>query len=377
MKTSVVTFSNWLKLPLGLLVAAGSLSGCGKIGDPLPPVPRRRLVVETLRVRQEGGRLVLSFPLVRTRQTRQIERIDIYRLIEAEQTPLTLTTETFENRASIIASIPAAQIPPDRSTVTYVDPLETSRLPQGARHLYAVRVIDATGARADLSSFAIIHPLAEVAAAATELRAAQEEKQIILTWKAPERNVTGAGPVNLAGYNIYRRLAGTTGPLLRLNDQPLAEARFVDRGFDFGASYEYAVRAISRAGGQENQAANDPARPTVVESDESQLLLHAAKDTFAPAAPSLVTVASINRVVSLFWPLNTEPDIAGYHIYRAEEEKGKPSAWRRINSQLHQTGSWRDERVVVGRTYFYQVTAVDRFGNESQRSDTVSEIANP
>ena len=376
MKTSVVTFSNWLKLPLGLLLVTGSLSGCGKIGDPLPPVPRRRLVVETLQVRQEGGRLVLSFPLVRPRQTRQIERIDIYRLVEPDRTPLALTTETFESRASIIASIPAAQIPPDRSTVTYVDPLEMSNITSGIRHLYAVRVIDATGAGADLSSFGIIHPLAEVATTPTELRAAQEEKEIILTWKAPERNVTGTSPVNLAGYNIYRRPAGTEGSLIRLNDQPLVEARFVDRGFEFGATYEYAVRAISRATGTETTV-SDPARPTVVESDESQLLLHAAKDTFAPAAPSLVTIASINRVVSLFWPLNTEPDIAGYHIYRAEEENGKPSAWRRINPQLHQTGSWRDERVVVGRTYFYQVTAVDRFGNESQRSDTVSEIVNP
>ena len=49
-----------------------------------------------------------------------------------------------------------------------------------------------------------------------------------------------------------------------------------------------------------------------------------------------MTVASINRVVSLFWPLNNEADVAGYHVYRAEEEGTPLSNWRRLNAQLLQ-----------------------------------------
>jgi hypothetical protein len=399
MKTSVDTYCSvdrprvglsrgltGLLLTLGLL-----LSGCGKIGDPLPPIPRSRLLIEDLQVSQVGARLVLTFPLVRTRQTQRIARIDIYRLIEAEREPLALPAEIYESRASIIASLPADQIPLNRSAVTYVDPLDPLQMKgmaRGVRYRYAVRVIDATGTGADLSNYGVIHPLADVAAAPTNLQSRQLEKQIILTWSAPESKATGPTgqigqtgqtektPVNVAGYHIYRRTAGSDAPAVRLNDQPLIEPRFVDQAFQFGLSYEYTVRAISRQPGAGEETA-DPSRPAMVESDESPLLVHQAQDTFAPAAPTLVTIASINKAISLFWPLNTESDIAGYHLYRAEEQNGQPVNWRRINTQLHQTGTWRDERVVLGRTYFYQITAVDRFGNESAKSAPVSETVNP
>lgn len=366
MKTSVVTFCS-LILISGLL-----LSGCGKIGDPLPPLVRTPLGIEELRIAQEGGRLVLSLPLVRSRQTRRIERVDIYRLIEESSDPLGLPTEIFTARASIIASIPGAEIPVSRSTVTYVDPLEMKKIRRGIRYRYAVRVINLSGAASDLSGYATILPLADVAAAPTALAATQQEREIVLSWQGPTTNSTGSTPVNLAGYNIYRRVAGSNDPPRRLNSGPLRDPLFRDQGFQFGLSYEYLVRAIS----QPPTVATGAAEATGIESDESPLLLHLAKDTFAPAAPTAVTAASINRVVSIFWPLNAEADVAGYHIYRAEAENGQPATWQRLNPQLHLSGSWRDDRVVVGRTYLYQITAVDRFGNESARSETVRETVN-
>jgi hypothetical protein len=39
---------------LALLLAVGLLTGCGKIGEPLPPIERTPLGVEELRVAQEG-----------------------------------------------------------------------------------------------------------------------------------------------------------------------------------------------------------------------------------------------------------------------------------------------------------------------------------
>ncbi len=103
--------------------------------------------------------------------------------------------------------------------------------------------------------------------------------------------------VNLAGYHVYRRTAGSDAPAMRLNDQPLTEPRFVDQAFQFGLSYEYTVRAISRQPGA-GEETTDPSRPTVVESDESQVLVHQARDTFPPAAPTLVTIASINKAIT-------------------------------------------------------------------------------
>ena len=92
-----------------------------------------------------------------------------------------------------------------------------------------------------------------------------------------------------------------------------------------------------------------------------------------PAPPKPVTIASINSIVSLFWPLSAEPDVVGYNIYRTEEESAPPEKWVKINPELHKTASFRDDHAQVGRKYFYQITAVDAFGNESARSETVSE----
>src|SRR5215472_2146284 len=53
-------------------------AACGKIGDPLPPIPRSPLTVSELSVEQQGTQLVLSFPFTRTARTR-LQRVDISR----------------------------------------------------------------------------------------------------------------------------------------------------------------------------------------------------------------------------------------------------------------------------------------------------------
>lgn len=383
MKISVATFFNWFRL-LPLFALLTLLTACGKIGEPLPPIPRTPLIVDELKVVQEGTRMVLRFPLVRSRQTREIDRIDVYRLVESGTDPAGLPVEVFASRASVIASIPADQIPLNRSAATFVDPLEPleplklGSIVRGVRYRYAIRIVNRNGAAADLSNYAMILPLTDVAAPPAGVAAAQTEREIVITWQPPPRNANGTTPVNLAGYNIYRKTVGSEAPPTRLNRAPIAEPRFSDQLFQFGLSYEYQVRAISQPPNQANQA-NQPGSGNIgiVESDESPTLIHQAKDSFAPAAPGSLTIASVNRIVSLFWPLNTEADIAGYHIYRADEENAPPAGWRRLDPQLHQTGSWRDDRVTAGKTYFYRITAVDRFGNESLPSAIVSETVLP
>ena len=373
MRISADTFYSRGWTPLGLLLTAlltGLLTGCGKIGEPLPPIARAALSIEELRVEQEGGGLVLRFPLARPREMRRVARVEVYRLVEEGSDPAGVPPDLFVARASVIAVIQAEQIPADRSTVTYVDPLDVKTLRAGIRYRYAVRVINRTGAGADLSNYALIQPLAEVAGPPQELRASQEERQIIITWNAPAANFNGTLPVNLAGYNLYRRAVGTEVPGVRLNGAPLRDPLFRDLKFEFGTSYEYQVRAVSRPAGSPDSGPG-------IESDASLPLVHTAQDTFPPTPPIAVTIASINRTVSIFWPLNSEPDVAGYNIYRAGESDGQLTAWQRLNTTIQLSGSWRDEKVTAGRTYHYRITAVDLLGNESLPSAVVSETVNP
>lgn len=67
--------------------------------------------------------------------------------------------------------------------------------------------------------------------------------------------------------------------------------------------------------------------------------------------------------VILFWDANTEPDLAGYNVYRNDE---------RINGYLVLTNSYRDRNVEPGKRYTYKVTAVDKGRKESDFSNEVT-----
>ena len=348
-----------------LLTTVYFLTGCGKIGDPLPPIPRAPLVIEELQVVQQGTELILSFPLVRTARAAKLQRIDVYRLAESASDPQGVAVETFSDRASLVTSI--GQIPDKTSIITYRDALDLKSSARNQRYRYAVRLVTQAGQAADFSNYAVIVPLFDLAMPPGELKVAQQEKQVDLSWSAPAANESGTVPANVAGYNVYRREADK---LVKLNAQPLTQPRFADRSFAFGAEYQYTVRALSLLTGSASLA-------TAIESNESAPLVHTPKDTFPPAAPNPATIASIGGLVSLFWPLNQETDVAGYNIYRAESGQTPPSQWIKLNAQLHKSASFRDDRVRVGKEYFYQVTAVDVYGNESARSETKSETVNP
>lgn len=354
-----------LCLSISLSLCLSLLTACGKIGDPLPPIPRAPLIIEELNVTQQGTQLVLSFPLVRNARSQKLQRIDVYRLIESVNDPAGLSQEAFSERAGLLTSI--EQIPAQTSTIIYRDSLDLKTTARNQRYRYAIRLVNEAGQAADFSNYANATPLLDLSVPPADIKATQREKEIELNWAPPAINESGTTPANVAGYNLYRRIGDT---VVKLNAEPLEQPRFIDRTFTFGATYQYTVRALSLLPGSTSLNA-------AIESNESLPLAHTPKDTFPPIAPGPVTIASIGGIVSLFWPLNQETDIAGYNLYRAEEENTSPEKWIKLNPQLHKTASFRDDRVQVGKQYFYQITAIDIYGNESVRSVTVSETVNP
>src|SRR5262245_58411576 len=98
------------------------LAACGKVGPPEAPLKRESLLVKDLSVEQRGAHLILSFPFTRTPKTK-LQRVDVYRLLEPLDAPMGLPIETFSERASVVYSIMADDIPLDRSGVVYNDAL--------------------------------------------------------------------------------------------------------------------------------------------------------------------------------------------------------------------------------------------------------------
>ena len=101
-----------------------------------------------------------------------------------------------------------------------------------------------------------------------------------------------------------------------------------------------------------------------------------ALDVFPPAIPAgLAAVANPPAngepaSIDLSWQPNTEPDLAGYYVYRHEAE----TPWQRISgSQPVPAPAFHDPSVQPGYTYVYGVSAVDRSGHESGRSADAQE----
>jgi fibronectin type 3 domain-containing protein len=144
---------------------------------------------------------------------------------------------------------------------------------------------------------------------------------------------------------------------------PSRTNNYRDTQFEFGKTYVYVVRTLITQDGAE------------IESDNSDPATVAAIDTFPPAAPQGLVAAVLpgaapnTLVVDLTWSLNLETDLAGYHVYRSEQEGTRGQL---VTPDLLPVPAVRDNSVEPGHRYWYTVTAVDRAGNESSPSTPVA-----
>jgi fibronectin type 3 domain-containing protein len=337
---------------------------CGKRKPPLPPVER---IIQRAEISgtQRGNIINLSWNLpaqnTSAGNTLNISSADIYRLAESLTAPLTLSEDEFASRSTLISTLPVTVEDFRRGQLAFTDTLQFSSQP--ARLRYAVRFVNASGQKAAFSNFLIIEPTSKVAGNPTLLTAQVSDNAVLLSWIAPKENVDGSTPVNIIGYNVYR-ISGADDSANVLNNTLLTENKFNDRSFDFGADYRYFVRTVSLGGGGET-----------VESLNSNTIELKPKDTFAPRPPSALTIAAAPGNLSIFFAVNTERDLAGYLVYRSNNSDKPLSDWTLLTKELLTINTYRDTNVESGKTYFYYLIAVDKNGNVSDPSETISETA--
>lgn len=354
LKKAVLTFMT-LSFTFGL--------SCGKRAVPLPPVERVQQRVE-ITGSQRGNFVILSWMMPARNapggSVLNIDRLDVYRLIEPLNTPLSLTEESFASRSTLIGSIPISKNDFARKELTYTDTLEFSG--QNARLRYAVRFVNVSGQKAAFSNFLLIEPTARVADKPFNLSVEITENAVKLNWNAPEVNVDGSKPANILGYNVYA-VSDEKEPQLK-NRMPISGTEFLDKFFQFNTNYKYFVRTVSLSG------AGEP-----IESLNSNTIEVLPKDIFAPSAPSALTIAAAPNNISIFFAVNPESDIAGYNVFRSANPDQKKSDWTRLTDSPIKTNTFRDADVQSGKTYYYYLTAVDTSGNTSEPSEIVSETA--
>ncbi|MCU1288395.1 MAG: Fibronectin type protein [Acidobacteria bacterium] len=335
---------------------------CGKRKPPLPPVESVSQRVE-INGFQRGGQIILSWRMPARNASEgnvlSINRADIYRLVEAADSPLTLTEEEFASRSTLIGNLQISNSDFALQRLTYTDTLEFAAQPVRIR--YAIRFVNNSGQKAAFSNFLLIDPSANVAGNPEALSASVSQDGVLLKWQAPRANINGSVPVNILGYNLYRSDSKNDTAKL-LNAAPVSDTNYSDNLFEFNKEYFYFVRSVSVGGGGEP-----------VESLESNIVRITPVDAFPPSAPGAITIAAAPLNLSIFFATNPEKDIAGYRIYRSTDPNLSKSVWTLLTKELLTANTFQDTNVETGKTYYYYLTAVDTAGNISEPSEIVSE----
>jgi fibronectin type 3 domain-containing protein len=145
-----------------------------------------------------------------------------------------------------------------------------------------------------------------------------------------------------------------------LNASLLSAPGFSDPRVEFGVERCYVVRRVEMAGTIAIEGA--PSSPACV----------TPVDTFPPAPPKSLAHIAAGNGVSLLWEANTETDLGGYLVLRGEAPDDKLSP---LTKEPISDTSFLDTTVRRGRTYFYEVVAVDQSTppNQSAPSNRVEE----
>jgi len=361
-----------------LLLSTAAI-GCAAPGDPYERKPSTPTAVTDLSAVQAGNAVALTFSLpqqaVDKRPLPQLPSVEIYRSFTKAPPPGGNDAVTVGGQ--LLVTIPAARVDSyvAQGHFRYADSFtaqDFAEQPDGTAS-YAVRTSVSEKKLSEMSNVVTLR-VYPAAVPIADLKTEVTHPAIVLTWTPPDKALSGAAP-SIIVYHIYR---GTTDvpaaggePQLKSSLLRIADAQappFQDTQFEFGASYIYSVRSVSQYPGG-----------ATIESADSNLAAVSPRDTFAPAAPQGLVVVLVPRQgdtpahLELSWAISPETDIAGYNVYRSEQEGAQGL---RLNGDREQkllpTPAFSDMNVQPGHRYFYSVTAVDRAGNESPATAVVS-----
>ncbi|MBS1871824.1 MAG: hypothetical protein JSU00_01325 [Acidobacteria bacterium] len=305
---------------------------CGYVGDPLPPALNIASPITDLEAIELGDRLRVDFTI----PPLTTEGLTLTRVGTVELRVGAGTNPFDTNRWAAGAKAYPLDVAKTGKAVGEIPAAEWI----GKEVVVGVHVINPKGRSSNWSnlvSMRVYEPLATPA----NVKAASDPKGALVTWESAENS-----------FRIFRK-----GP----NEKDSVEVgtstarTFLDAGAQFGAAYEYTVQAVHEH----------------AQSGRSQPVVFTPKDEFPPEPPAGLTAVAGIGAIELVWDRNTEPDLRGYRVYRANEN----GAFARV-AELIETPAYSDRAVESGKKYRYAISAVDQSGNESKQS-VAAEAAAP
>ena len=340
------------------LLAIGT-AGCGTPGATLPPSLGIPKPVGDLRAIRKGAAVTLTWSaptdttdgeLVRKPGTMQLSR-------------------TVGGASTIVADLPLEpavkqdRAAPPRATDSVAGLLAAGNTSDFVSYSVVATGNSGKGAGAGNQAAVALVPTADPP---QKVSATAQPLGITVSWDQswPPQNPTRL--TTQYAYRIMRKQEDAKTPVMvqQVNAGNTAMA-FVDTGIEWQKKYEYWITPVTlwQGGGKKGE----------VEGNDSQVVSVFANDIFPPVVPSglqaVFSGITQQPSIDLTWTPNTDPDLAGYNVYRHTANEAPV----KINGDLVKTPSFHDTGVKAGTKYFYSVSAVDLRGNESGKSVETSE----
>ncbi|MEI9813716.1 MAG: hypothetical protein WDO18_14160 [Acidobacteriota bacterium] len=297
------------------------------VGPPLPPALNIPQPIADLRTEVTGDKIIVHFtPPALTGERLPITKLRAIELLIGPSDP-NFSQQRWASTAHRYALSVDDLGPRDFS----VPSTEWA----GKEIVIGARTIGPSGRASDWSNLNILNVNAPLATPRLDAPRATA-KGVALTWSGDAQR-----------YRILRATLSDPEPKL----EPVGESTardFVDPDAEFGTRYRYVILGL---GGESQQSL--PSEPVEIQP----------VDTFGPATPTGLSAVAGVTSIDLSWTQNTEDDLAGYNLFRAVDDGPFTLVLGGIA-----VPAFTDPNVQSGKRYRYTLSAVDKTGNESQRS---------
>jgi len=217
-----------------------------------------------------------------------------------------------------------------------------SHLAGGKTYYFTVKAVNAKGSSGSSNEASVAVPLPP--AAPSGLTATPGNAKVTLSWKAS----TGA-----TSYEVFQGTAAGAESTVPVQTGLTATSATVS-GLKNGSTYYFVVKAVN-SGGESPK------------SSEAKATL-----ALAPATPASVTAATGSTAGSVTLSWSAVSGAASYNVYRGTVSDGEGST--PVSTGV-KTASVTYTGLVSGKTYYFQVTALNSVGTESGKSMEASATA--
>jgi hypothetical protein len=310
------------------------LCNCGYVGPVVPPSPELPTPIINLAVVEQGNNIQIRFSTPpRTTDNLPIKHFSNIDL-RVGPLPAPFDLERWSAGAKPYPLEPPEPNDPDDPRPQTIEKTIPVSEWEGQRIAVAVRTaVKKKGHYSPWSNVVRLEVIPPLQPPAVKLEATGQGVDV--TWP-PE----GEG----LHYEVYRQRAGDAQPVhigtAEHND-------YLDTTAQYDTHYEYSVMAVK--GSAESLLSGRESITPV--------------DVFPPSIPASITGLATPNSIEVSWQRSPEADLKGYYVYRSVG--GGPFTRQ---GDLLTLPTYSDHSVEHGKTYRYEVSAVDQKNNESGKS---------